>query len=92
VRSARFFFTDSPHQPLRFDRQTAQRFAGLSLIAQCSGSLVLLLVLTTSALAIVATISILVSVKDLISNANSDWMRSVEIQNSRDEKPRHPQP
>jgi len=92
VRNASFFLPDLPHQTLRFGRQPAQRTGELSFIAQCAGSLVLLLVLTASALAILATISILVNVRDLMSNANSDTRQSVEIQNSSDMRPPHPAP
>ena len=92
VRNASFFLTDSPNRPLRFDRQTARRSTRLFVFGQCAGSLVLLLVLTASALALVATISLMASTKDLIGNANSDARQSAEVPDSSDQVPRPPQP
>jgi hypothetical protein len=91
VRSASFSVTGSPLQALLFDRQTAQRSARLFFLGQCAASLLLLLVLTAGALAVVASVSTLVSTKNLIGYANLDTRQSVDIQNSSDEKQRPPQ-
>jgi len=91
MRNSSFSVTDSRFQALLFDRQKARRSARLFFLGQCAGSLLLLFVLTAGALAIVATISVLASTRDLIGNANSDAQQSVELRNSGNERLLSPQ-
>jgi hypothetical protein len=82
MRNSSFSVTDSRFQALPFNRQKARRSARLFFLGQCAGSLLLLFVLTAGALAIMATISVLASTRELIGNANSDSQQSVELRNS----------
>lgn len=91
MRSAGFSLSGSALQAKFFDRKKARRSAGLFVLGQLAGSLVLVLVLTAGVLAIGALVSILVSANKLIANPNMDARQSADIQNSGGEKQRPPQ-
>jgi hypothetical protein len=91
MRSASFSLTGSPLQAKFFDRKKARRSAGLFVLGQFAGSLVLVLVLTAGVLAVGALVSVLVSTNNLLTNPNLDARQSVAIQNSGDQRQRTPQ-
>jgi hypothetical protein len=91
MKHSGFSVVRSPFHPLH--RKGAMARPGWPIfLGQSAGSLLLLLVMTAGALAILATISVLTSTKDLVGSTNVKATQIVEIQPSGDERQLPPQP
>jgi hypothetical protein len=84
MRSVSFSVTESPLRTFRYGRHHAQHPARLFMLGQCAGSLLLLLVITAGALAIVATIAVFASTKELIGDSATESRQNVHTQKSVD--------
>lgn len=92
MRNAGFTVIDSPLRPYHLGRQLGRQPASLFLLGQCAGTLLLLLVVTASAIAVVAAVSVIVSTRDLVDDAATNASKSGQVQAPVDVKLSLPQP